>query len=60
MSIKSEITRITANVSDSFVAVKESGFTVSSATKSANLPTAIRSVNTSINDLLDQINGKEI
>ena len=60
MSISTEINRITANVSDSFVAVQESGFTVSGTTKSANLPTAIRAVNEDINSLLDQINGKVI
>ena len=64
MSIKSEINRIKANVTDSFDAVRESGVTVNQNATSDTLPSSIRkipeAIYAEIDPILDSINGEVI
>ena len=57
MSIKSEITRISANVSDSYTAVNEIGVSTEYAETSDNLAATIRAVREELDTILDEING---
>lgn len=64
MSIKGEINRIKANVTESFNAVKEAGVTVSQTATSDTLPSSIRqipeAIYAEIDPILDSINGEVI
>lgn len=64
MSIRSEISRISSNISGAFAAVREAGVTVSVTAKSDTLPNAIRQIPekiyADIDPILDAINGEVI
>ena len=64
MSVRSEINRIAANVSEAFEAIRETGASVSAGAKSDDLATNISkipdAVLSPVNTLLDEINGKVI
>lgn len=60
MSVKTEIDRIKANVTDSFAAVEESGMVETGSQSSDNLASAIRGAFDEVNALLDTINGAVI
>lgn len=59
MSIKSEIDRITLNISASFSALEESGVEVTCEKTSDNLAAAISEVINSLNATINKINGSE-
>ena len=64
MSIKTEISRISSNITDAFAAVEEAGVTVSGTATSDTLPDAIRqipdAIYAEIDPILDTINGEVI
>ena len=61
MSIQSEISRISANVSDCYAIVKQTGVEVTVTTENSdNLSASIQSMVNEMNALLDEINGVEI
>ena len=57
MSVRTEISRITTNVKESYSAIKETGMEVTGTENSDALPTSIRNAFSDVNALLDNLNG---